>query len=451
MTMLQVQQVLRDRYQLQKLLSHNPLRQTWLAIDTDRQEQVVVKVLTFGAVVDWTNVKLFEREAKVLQQLNYPQIPQYQDYFCHEAPDPKFVLVEDYIFGFSFQELLDRGRKFSELEVEHIAKEILQILIYLHEQNPPVLHRDIKPSNLILGEGDRVHLIDFGAVQDRVAMVGATFTVVGTYGYAPMEQFGDRAVPATDLYGLGATLIHLVTGTSPADLPQKELKIQFKSCVSLSPFFTQWLEHLTEPAPERRPSNARQALEMLELKQPIVSSISKNFQPQDTRIKLTKSVDELNIAIPPIDKRIGRLPFFLISTVFITPFLAVASMLTVGFLLKPGITYLIPSVIICSILIPFVFMWFRTLESSCGRTEIDLNRENFLVKLKLFGFTYSQKQGYSSEIQNIFPTTLEKNIEYSRLALVIETVGKKYSFSPPLTEVERLWLIQEIKEWLKIS
>ena len=253
------------------------------------------------------------------------------------------------------------------------------------------------------------------------------------------------------MYGLGATLIHLVTGTSPADLPQKELKIQFKSCVNLSPFFTQWLEHLTEPAPERRPSNARQALEMLELKQPIVSSISKNFQPQDTRIKLTKSVDELNIAIPPIDKRIGRLPFFLISTVFITPFLAVASMLTVGFLLEPGITYLIPSVIICSILIPFVFMWFRTLESSCGRTEIDLDRENFLVKLKLFGFTYNQKQGYSSEIQNIFPTTLERNIEYSRLALVIETVGKKYSFSPPLTEVERLWLIQEIKEWLKLS
>lgn len=451
MTMLEVQQVLRDRYQLQKLLSHNPLRQTWLAIDTVRQEQVVVKVLTFGAVVDWTNVKLFEREAKVLQQLNYPQIPQYRDYFCHETPDPKFVLVEDYILGFSFQELLNRGRKFSELEVEHIAKEILQILIYLHEQNPPVLHRDIKPSNLILGEGDRVHLIDFGAVQDRVATVGATFTVVGTYGYAPMEQFGDRAVPATDLYGLGATLIHLVTGTSPADLPQKELKIQFKSCVSLSSFFTQWLEHLTEPAPERRPSNARQALEMLELKQPIVSSISKNFQPQDTRIKLTKSIDELNIAIPPIDKSIGRLPFFLISTVFITPFLAVASMLTVGFLLKPGITYLIPSVIICSILIPFVFMWFRTLESSCGRTEIDLNRENFLVKLKLFGFTYSQKQGYNSEIQNIFPTTLERNIEYSRLALVIETVSKKYSFSPPLTEVERVWLIQEIKDWLKIS
>lgn len=445
MTMLEVHQVLRDRYQLKKLLNHNLLRQTWLAVNLECQEQVVVKVLTFGAVVDWTHVKLFQREAEVLKQLSHPQIPQYRDYFCQ---DSQFVLVEDYICGTSFKELLAQGKKFNELEIERIAKEVLQILTYLHAQNPPILHRDIKPSNLILGADDRVYLVDFGAVQDRVATVGATFTVVGTYGYAPMEQFGDRAVPATDLYALGATLIHLVTGTSPADLPHQELRIQFKSYVNLSPFFTQWLEHLTQPAPERRPTTARQALEMLETK---AVSISKNFQPSDTRIKLKKSVEQLNIAIPPIDANVGSLPFFLISTVFITPFLSVAAMLTVGFILKPGITYLIPSVIICSILIPFVFMWFRTLESSCGRTEINLDKDNFLVKLKLFGLTYSQKQGHNAEIKNIFSTTLERNIEYSRLGLVIETNNKKYSFSPPLTDVERRWLIQEVKEWLKIS
>jgi serine/threonine protein kinase len=446
--MLEVHQVLRDRYQLQKLLSLNPLRQTWLAVDLANQEQVVVKLLMFGAAMDWTNVKLFEREAEILKQLNYPQIPQYRDSFRINEQDIKFVLVESYICGASFKELLAQGRKFSELEIENIAKDILQILIYLHEQKPPILHRDIKPSNLILGEDGQVYLVDFGAVQNRVATVGSTFTVVGTYGYAPIEQFGDRAIPATDLYGLGATLIHLITGTSPADLPQKDLRIQFENFVSLSPFFTQWLEHLTEPAPERRPSTARQALKLLEIK---AFSISKSIQPKTTRVNLKKSFDELNISIPPIDANIGSLPFFLISTVFITPFLAVASMLTVGFLLKPGITYIIPSVIICSILIPFVFMWFRTLESSCGRTEINLDRENFLVKLKLFGFTYSRKQGRNLEITNIFPTTLERNIEYSRLALVIETIGKKYSFSPPLTDVERNWLIQEIKDWLKIS
>ena len=71
-----------------------------------------------------------------------------------------------------------------------------------------MLHRDIKPSNLILGEDEQVYLVDFGAVQDKVAPSCTTFTVVGTYGYTPMEQFGGRAVPASDLYALGATLIH---------------------------------------------------------------------------------------------------------------------------------------------------------------------------------------------------------------------------------------------------
>lgn len=74
--MLEVQQVLRERYQLLKKLSNsNPLRQTWLAVDTDRQEQVVVKLLVFGAAMDWSTVKLFEREAEILKQLNHPQIP----------------------------------------------------------------------------------------------------------------------------------------------------------------------------------------------------------------------------------------------------------------------------------------------------------------------------------------------------------------------------------------
>ena len=100
-------------------------------------------------------------------------------------------------------------------------------------------------------------------MQDRAASQGATFTVVGTYGYAPMEQFGGRSVPASDLYALGATLIHLVTGTAPADLPQKSLRIQFQEQVSLSKDFVSWLEGLTEPDIEQRFSTANQALATL--------------------------------------------------------------------------------------------------------------------------------------------------------------------------------------------
>lgn len=74
------------------------------------------------------------------------------------------------------------------------------------------MHRDIKPSNLIWGEDQHVYLVDFGAVQAQAAVTGVTFTVVGTSGYAPLEQFWGRAVAASDLYALGATLIHLLTG-----------------------------------------------------------------------------------------------------------------------------------------------------------------------------------------------------------------------------------------------
>ena len=141
---------------------------------------------------------------------------------------------------------------------------MLKILIYLHELSPSLLHRDIKPSNIIWGKNRQVYLVDFGAVQERAKAEGATFTVVGTGGYAPPEQLWGRAVPASDLYAVGATLIHLLTGSAPVDLPQREMRLQFRDQVSLSPSFTHWLETLIDPAPELRFSNAREALEALQ-------------------------------------------------------------------------------------------------------------------------------------------------------------------------------------------
>jgi serine/threonine protein kinase len=263
--MLQAEQVLHERYQLKQKLGHNAGRQTWLAQDLQitPTEAVVVKLLAFGGEVQWDDLKLFEREAQVLKQLNHPRIPKYHDYFHIDDRTLWFGLVQDYIPGTSLKELLNQGKRFSEKQVRQIATDVLEILRYLHELHPSVLHRDIKPSNLILGEDKQVHLVDFGAVQDRAAKEGATFTVVGTYGYAPMEQFGGRAVPASDLYALGATLIHLLTGTAPADLPQQNLRICFKDRVNLTPSLVKWIETLTEPAPEQRFKSASDALSAL--------------------------------------------------------------------------------------------------------------------------------------------------------------------------------------------
>jgi serine/threonine protein kinase len=84
---------------------------------------------------------------------------------------------------------------------------------------PQYYIENIKPSNLIINSENNVYLVDFGAVQSRGAVTGVTFTVVGTSGYAPLEQFWGRAVPSSDLYALGMTLIHLLTGIVPIELP----------------------------------------------------------------------------------------------------------------------------------------------------------------------------------------------------------------------------------------
>jgi serine/threonine protein kinase len=264
--MLQTEQILQERYQLQQQLGQNAGRQTWLAQDLGESssQQVIVKLLAFNPQMHWDELKLFEREAQVLKHLNHPRIPQYRDYFPVDQQTgeglPWFGLVQEYIPGDSLQQLLDQGKRFTQKQARKIAIGVLEILIYLHELSPPVFHRDIKPSNLILGKDGQVYLVDFGAVQDRATAEGVTFTVVGTSGYAPPEQLWGRAVPASDLYALGATLIHLLTGTAPADLPQRQMRLQFADRVSLKPNFAQWLEKLTEPAPERRFSSARQAL-----------------------------------------------------------------------------------------------------------------------------------------------------------------------------------------------
>lgn len=269
--MLQIEQILKERYQLKERRFNRVGHQTWVALDlTDpARHQVIIKLLPFSSQVNWTALKLFEREAQVLKHLEHPRIPKYRDYFTINTKDSdelsRFGLVYDYISGKSLQELLQGGKRFTEAEVKNIASQLLNILIYLHELSPPVIHRNIKPSNIILGSDKQVYLIDFGTVQDRAKAEGAAFTVAGTSGYVPPEQLWGRAIPASDLYALGATLVYLLTGTAPDDLPQQQMRLQFSDRVKLNARFTRWLGKLTNLVFERRFASARTALEALKV------------------------------------------------------------------------------------------------------------------------------------------------------------------------------------------
>ncbi len=268
--MLKPQQTLNSRYQLQQTLGNTaPGRQTWLAVDleTPNQEKVVIKLLAFHPETHWEDIKLFEREAQILRHLNHPQIPKYRDDFTLE-PElgdglPQLALVQNYIQGTSLEEILRQKKKLQPEKVVDIAKQVLNILVYLHELSPPVLHRDIKPSNLILGENQQIYLIDFGSVQDNAKNKNATFTIVGTQGYAPPEQLMGKAVAASDLYSLGATLVHLLTGVEPAGLPQSNCRLLWSDMAFVSDNFVRWLNQLIDPDLEVRFSTAKQALEAL--------------------------------------------------------------------------------------------------------------------------------------------------------------------------------------------
>ena len=261
--------ILKDRYQLQRQLSKKPGRRTLLVLDCDTQQRVVLKVLTFSHDTVWEDVKLFRREAELLQTLSHASIPQYIDAFEFETATSKgYVIVQDYIEALSLAEHLEAGRCFNEATVRDIVAAVLEILSYLHQRQPPVIHRDIKPSNILLSDrsgncSGQLYLVDFDSVQTLTHRGGQTITVVGTYGYMPPEQFGDVAYPASDLYSLGATAIALLTRTHPADLPKTGVKLQFEDQVSLSANFQAWLQWMIDPDVEMRPDSAEVALQSL--------------------------------------------------------------------------------------------------------------------------------------------------------------------------------------------
>src|SRR6476469_1824522 len=298
-------QILAERYEVYRQLGKQTGRQTLLARDLQTHELVVIKQLFLGSDFEWQDLKLFEREAETLKALSHPAIPRYLDYLEIDEPDSKgFALVQTYVEGKNLEEHLRSGRTFSESEVKELAKSLLEILIYLHQQDPPVIHRDIKPSNILLHSRSgnsvgQVYLVDFGSVQNQAAKFGGTITVVGTYGYMAPEQFGGRAVPASDLYGLGATLIYLVTGLHPTELSQQDFKIQFADRVKqLNPNLIDWLEWMTEPSLDKRLFSAGEALRLLKNPRPI-DKTPMALQPPSSDIKLTKNSEFIEIVIPP--------------------------------------------------------------------------------------------------------------------------------------------------------
>jgi Protein kinase domain/Ankyrin repeats (3 copies) len=252
-------------YQIVGILGEGGSGTTYQAGIVGTETSVALKQLSLKQVDDWKSIELFEREAKILSKLNHPGIPAYIDYFTIDTPtDRHFYIAQALAPGKTLSDWSESGKRYTEAEIKDIAVKVLRILRYLQKIKPPVIHRDIKPSNILRTADGQISLVDFGAVRQAyhdTFLRGST--VVGTFGYMAPEQFRAQAVPSTDLYGLGATILTLLTNRSPAELTQSNLKISFRDKIQVVPAFADWLERMLEPDPIDRFDSATTALTAL--------------------------------------------------------------------------------------------------------------------------------------------------------------------------------------------
>ncbi len=203
-------------------------------------------------------IEYFHREADTLSQLNHPAIPAIFDRFgegnCH-------YLVMDFIEGRNLEEVLvEQDGPLPESRVVEIARELCDVLSYLHSFDPPVIYRDMKPGNVIVKPDGHVALIDFGIA--RIFSPQGKATLIGTPGFAPPEQYAGKVDQRSDIYSLAASLHYMVTGRDPEKHPPFSCPPVLSEKPDVSPFLAQAVDKALAYKIEERPFSAEEFKEM---------------------------------------------------------------------------------------------------------------------------------------------------------------------------------------------
>lgn len=248
-------------YRLRRVLAKRPQGGTWLGEDAAGRP-VVVKELRFAEAESAAQVDAFAREAMLLAKLSDPRIPHLLASFREgEGRSLRFCLVQEYFDGQPLSALVDRRGPLPEALTVDVVRQVLQVLAPLHCRPTPILHRDIKPANLLRSAGGTVAVVDFGGARELEGPY-RDGTLIGTVGYVPPEQLAGRASASADVYAVGVTAIHLLTGVHPRDVLQPDASLAFPR-MKVSPRFAAWLRKATEKRPSQRFRDAGAALEAL--------------------------------------------------------------------------------------------------------------------------------------------------------------------------------------------
>ncbi len=271
--------LINNRYLIQKTLGRGGFGRTYLALDNQRfNEPCVLKEFlpdTQSPSVISKSKELFEREAKVLYQIQHPQIPQFLALLTH---DQKLFIVQEYINGKTYLQILDErlsttGKPFSETEVREWLLNMLPVLEYIHGCN--IIHRDISLENVMLPNNQlKPVLIDFGVVKEKFTQIFVNnssphsfkqASVVGKIGYSPPEQLRlGHCYPSSDLYALGVSALILLTGKMPHLLIDDSLNWDWRSHVNISNSLDIILDKMLAPAPAERYQSAAEVIRELD-------------------------------------------------------------------------------------------------------------------------------------------------------------------------------------------
>ena len=251
-------------YQIETQLGRNREggRITWKGIKLDTKTEVVIKQFCF-AIADstWSGYKAYEQELKILQNLDHRSIPEYID--AVETKDG-FCLIQKYIPASN----LSNYRYLTLAETKQVALNILEVLIYLQQQNPPILHRDLKPENILLDDHLQVYLIDFGFASLGSKEISASSVFKGTPGFIAPEQIVKPTL-ASDLYSLGVTLICLLSHKNINEIQNlastdNPYQLNIKALLpDVDRQFIGWLKKMTNPKASKRFNDAVAARDAL--------------------------------------------------------------------------------------------------------------------------------------------------------------------------------------------
>lgn len=255
--------VLSNRYTIVKRLGGGGMGNVYLATDKHLSEaQRAVKEM-IGRFSDEASKKKaiddFGREASVLSSLEHPSIPTVFDYFTSE--DGRYYLVMKYIQGRDLEEELNAAKAIGQNSLQEAtvvtwAIQLCEVFDYIHSLDPPIIYRDMKPANVMLDSKlKRAMLVDFGIAR-VVAPTQKNVTAIGTMGYAPPELFAGKVEPRSDLYSLGATMFHLLTGEDPQANPLLLFDFsRFPRPMQINPALTKGIDEIIAKCVAHKPTD----------------------------------------------------------------------------------------------------------------------------------------------------------------------------------------------------